>query len=98
MSKVLEITCFTVDPSHREEFLEKRTAAVEALRVHIPGFLNVHLGHVSVDLWIDALTWESGQQALAAGVTVERLPKVQAWAEHIEEFLSFERADLEHRC
>ena len=98
MSKILEITRFIVDPSHQEEFLAKRTAAVDALRTHVPGFLDAQLGHVAGGLWIDVLEWESRKQATAAGVTAESLPEVQVWAGYIDEFLSFERADVQHTC
>lgn len=98
MSPILTIARFNVAPSRQEEFLARRPAAIKALREEAAGFLGARFARVEGGVWVDVLEWESREQAVAAAETIMMSPDVQAWAEHIGGFLSFERGDLEHEA
>lgn len=97
MANVLEVVRYTVNPEVEAQFLAAWPAAVNALRVHCPGFISSVKARGEGQLWIDVLEWSSADAARAASEQVMGLPEVAAWMGLIDQTLTFEHVEAVHR-
>jgi len=95
----LEIVRFTVPAAQVTSMLDQRPAMQAALE-DLPGCRSAVLARHDDGSFIDVVTWDSREQALAAAAAMRagRLPgPVLAWAATLGDVLSFEHAEVVER-
>jgi heme-degrading monooxygenase HmoA len=72
----LELARFAIRPEDEEAFLERRPAAMAALRRHFPGLLAIHHARMEDGAWLDIVFWDSAEHAHAAMAGVNAVPEI----------------------
>lgn len=96
----LEIVRFTVAASRQEEMLALRPAMEQALR-GVSGCRSAVLARLDDGTYVDVVTWNSREQALAAAAGMQdgSLPQaVLDWAATLDDVQSFEHAEVAGRA
>ena len=90
----LELARFTVAPERREEMLEARRPAIEALRREFPGLMGGHLARLDETTWIDALLWRTRGEAESAAERARSLPEAAAYFRTFDAVLAMEHGEV----
>lgn len=74
----IEYVRYTVDPSNRDEFVDRWRDAVNAIRERFPGLMTANLANIAEDTWMDVWFWESRQAAQEAAEGAPGVPAAAA--------------------
>lgn len=94
MARVMEMVRFTVKPGEEQSLVDERAAMLSALAANFAGMVDARLVRLDGETWVDLVTWESREQALAAADGAGRIPEVSSWFSHIGEVHTMEHADV----
>lgn len=94
MAQVIEMVRFTVKPGEEQVLVDERPAMLFALAANFAGMIDARLAKLDGETWVDLVTWESREQALAAADGAGRIPEVASWFSHIGEVHAMEHADV----
>ncbi len=92
MAKAVEIVRFTA--TDEEGLVRDLPAMLEGARRGLPGYLGATLARKEDGTWIDIVTWESHEEAIAARDAAGRVPGIAAWFGNIGEVVSVEHAEI----
>ncbi len=74
----IRIHHYSVDQSHTDEWLSRRTAVINAIRADHPGLVETRLIRLEDGTYLDAWRWASAAQMQAANAAAATIPEVAA--------------------